>query len=393
MSFVGALAFIVALLLSVMIHEAGHFVTAKRFGMKVTEFFLGFGKKLWSFQRGETEFGVKAIPAGGYCRIVGMSMHEPLTEDERPRAFYTSSVPKRLIVSGAGSFLHFVLGFITLVILFSAVGTSAVSGTVGLVPQCLSSDGKTCAPTDPASPAFVAGVKAGDQITAIDGVKYHHWSDAVVKIRASAGKPIDLTIYRGGSILHITLTPIARTVNGKSIGIMGVNNRIGNQRDSVIESLGSAGSLSRQLFTSSISSLFTLPAKVPALFRETFGREKRDPQGLVGVVGVARVSAQTASDPHLATREKIATFLLIVASLNIFVGIFNLLPLLPLDGGHMAIAIADGVRRTWAKRRKRPIPAPLDVEKLMPVTIAVFVLLVALSLLLLAADIFNPVTL
>ena len=393
MSFVGALAFIVALLLSVMIHEAGHFFTAKRFGMKVTEFFLGFGKKLWSFQRGETEFGVKAVPAGGYCRIVGMSMHEPLTEDERPRAFYTSSVPKRLVVLGAGSFLHFVLGFITLVILFSAVGTSAVSGTVGLVPQCLPSDGKTCAPTDPASPAFVAGVKAGDQITAIDGVKYHHWSDAVVKIRASAGKPIDLTIYRGGSILHITLTPIARTVNGKSIGIMGVNNRIGNQRDSVIESLGSAGSLSRQLFTSSISSLFTLPAKVPALFRETFGREKRDPQGLVGVVGVARVSAQTASDPHLATREKIATFLLIVASLNIFVGIFNLLPLLPLDGGHMAIAIADGVRRTWAKRRKRPIPAPLDVEKLMPVTIAVFVLLVALSLLLLAADIFNPVTL
>ncbi len=393
MSFVGALAFIVALLLSVMIHEAGHFFTAKRFGMKVTEFFLGFGKKLWSFQRGETEFGVKAVPAGGYCRIVGMSMHEPLTEDERPRAFYTSSVPKRLVVLGAGSFLHFVLGFITLVILFSAVGTSAVSGTVGLVPQCLPSDGKTCAPTDPASPAFVAGVKAGDQITAIDGVKYHHWSDAVVKIRASAGKPIDLTIYRGGSILHITLTPIARTVNGKSIGIMGVNNRIGNQRDSIIESLGSAGSLSRQLFTSSISSLFTLPAKVPALFRETFGREKRDPQGLVGVVGVARVSAQTASDPHLATREKIATFLLIVASLNIFVGIFNLLPLLPLDGGHMAIAIADGVRRTWAKRRKRPIPAPLDVEKLMPVTIAVFVLLVALSLLLLAADIFNPVTL
>jgi membrane-associated protease RseP (regulator of RpoE activity) len=392
-SFIGALAFIVALLLSVMIHEAGHFFTAKSFGMKVTEFFLGFGKKLWSFQRGETEFGVKAIPAGGYCRIVGMSVHEPLTDEEKPRAFYTSSVPKRLIVLGAGSFLHFVLGFFTLLILFSAVGTTAVTGTVGLVPQCLSANGKSCAPTDPISPAFAAGVKAGDQIVAINGVKYHHWSDAVTKIRASAGKALDLTINRAGSTIHISLTPIARTVNGASIGIMGVNNRIGNQRDSFIESFGSAGTLSRQLFTSSISSLMTLPAKVPALIRQTFGREKRDPQGLVGVVGVARVSAQTASDPHLAGREKIATFLLIVASLNIFVGIFNLLPLLPLDGGHMAIAIADGVRRFWAKRRARPAPAPLDVEKLMPVTIAVFVLLVALSLLLLAADIFNPVTL
>jgi membrane-associated protease RseP (regulator of RpoE activity) len=392
-SFIGALAFIVALLLSVMIHEAGHFFTAKSFGMKVTEFFLGFGKKLWSFQRGETEFGVKAIPAGGYCRIVGMSVHEPLTDEEKPRAFYTSSVPKRLIVLGAGSFLHFVLGFFTLLILFSAVGTTAVTGTVGLVPQCLSATGKSCAPTDPISPAFAAGVKAGDQIVAINGVKYHHWSDAVTKIRASAGKALDLTINRAGSTIHISLTPIARTVNGASIGIMGVNNRIGNQRDSFIESFGSAGTLSRQLFTSSISSLMTLPAKVPALIRQTFGHEKRDPQGLVGVVGVARVSAQTASDPHLAGREKIATFLLIVASLNIFVGIFNLLPLLPLDGGHMAIAIADGVRRFWAKRRARPAPAPLDVEKLMPVTIAVFVLLVALSLLLLAADIFNPVTL
>ena len=133
--------------------------------------------------------------------------------------------------------------------------------------------------------------------------------------------------------------------------------------------------------------------KVVPLFKQTFGNEKRDPQGLVGVVGVARVSAQTASDPHLGTSEKIATFLLIVASLNIFVGIFNLLPLLPMDGGHIAVALADGVRRIWARRRGRSAPAPIDVEKLTPITIVVFVLLVALSLLLLAADIFNPVQL
>jgi len=142
---------------------------------------------------------------------------------------------------------------------------------------------------------------------------------------------------------------------------------------------------------SSVGSLFSLPTKIPALVRQTFGSEKRDASGLVGVVGVARVSAQTASDSKLGSREKIATFLIIIASLNIFVGVFNLFPLLPLDGGHMAVAIVDGIRRKWAQLRKRALPDPINVERLMPVTIVVFALLAALSLLLLAADIFNPI--
>ena len=114
----GVLAFVVALLISVMIHEFGHFFFAKKFGMKVTEFFLGFGYKIWSFTRGETEFGVKAIPAGGYCRIVGMSTQEELSEADAPRAFVRASVPKRLVVLGAGSFTHFVLGFILIFFIF-----------------------------------------------------------------------------------------------------------------------------------------------------------------------------------------------------------------------------------------------------------------------------------
>ena len=140
-----------------------------------------------------------------------------------------------------------------------------------------------------------------------------------------------------------------------------------------------------------MSSLFALPTKIPALVRQTFGQEERDPQGLVGVVGVARVSAQTASSESLANLEKIATFLLIIASLNIFVGVFNLLPLLPLDGGHMAVAIVDGVRRMKAKRQNQSAPAPVDVERLLPITLAVFAVLAVLSLLLLTADIFNPI--
>ena len=391
MSFIGALAFVVALLFSVMIHEFGHFIFAKKFGMKVTEFFLGFGKRLWSFRRGETEFGIKAIPAGGYCRIVGMSPRETLTEDEKPRALYIASVPKRLIVLGAGSFFHFVLGFIILIVLFAGVGTTVVTNTVGFVPQCISATATKCAPSDPASPAFVAGVKAGDQIIAIDGVKYKKWADAVTKIRSSINKELALTIDRSGTTLTIPVTTISKSLDGKEIGIIGVNNKIGNQQQDIGQAIGSSTSLTGQLLKSSVTSLISLPAKIPALFRETFGNEKRDPQGLVGVVGVARVSAQTASDSRLATREKLAPFLLIVASLNIFVGVFNLLPLLPLDGGHMAIAIFDGFRRWWARMKKRPAPAPIDVERLTPVTIVVFGLLAVLSLLLLAADIVNPV--
>ncbi len=393
MNILGFLAFVVALLFSVMVHEFGHFITARKFGMKVTEFFLGFGKKLWSFTRGETEFGIKAIPAGGYCRIVGMSVHEEMSVEDSPRAFYTASVPKRLIVLGAGSFLHFVLGFLAIFILLTGVGTTVTTNVVGSVAQCLTPATSTCTKSDTPSPASAAGIRPGDKVLAINGVEIKDWPSAVTKIRASAGRTLILTIERGGVQSQIRVTPAARKLDGKTVGQVGLINKLGNKRVNPISAIQQSSDISRQLFTSSISSLVKLPMKVVPLFKQTFGNEKRDPQGLVGVIGVARVSAQTASDPHLGTSEKIATFLLIVASLNIFVGIFNLLPLLPMDGGHIAVALADGVRRIWARRRGRSAPAPIDVEKLTPITIVVFVLLVALSLLLLAADIFNPVQL
>jgi len=391
MGFIGILAFIVALLFSVMVHEAGHFLTAKGYGMKVTEFFLGFGKRLWSFRRGETEFGIKAIPAGGYCRIVGMSIHEELTPDEQPRAFFTASAPKRLVVLGAGSFLHFVLGYLFLFILLAGVGVSTLTSTIDTVEPCLTSS--PCATADAPSPAKAAGLLAGDTVKSINGVAVTDWMKAVTTIRASANKELTLVVNRAGSDLTVNVTPAPHQVNGKTQGLIGVINKVGLKRQSFITSVKGSGTLTKQLFTSSISSLISLPTKIVPLFKQTFLHQKRDPQGLVGVVGVARVSAQTASAKNVGAGEKVGNFLLIIASLNIFVGIFNLLPLLPLDGGHMAIAIVDGIRRTWARQRKKPVPAPFDVERLTPITIAVFAFLAALSLLLLAADIFNPVQL
>ena len=394
----GVIAFVVALLFSVMVHEAGHFLTARRFDMKVTEFFLGFGKRIWSFTRGETEFGIKAIPAGGYCRIVGMSVNEEMEESDRGRAFYLASAPKRLIVLGAGSFLHFVLGFLILVLLLAGVGTTAISNKVGEVVPCIISNSTgaadaKCAPDAPPSPAKAAGLMVGDEITAINGAPIKDWSTAVKKIRNSPNQELSLTIKRGASTLTVPITPGTRILDGKKIGIIGVSNTLENRKLSIYRAVTNSGTLTWDLTKSSVTSLISLPTKIPALFRQTFFHETRDATGLVGVVGVARVSAQTASDPKLASREKIATFLLIIASLNIFVGLFNLLPLLPLDGGHMAIAVIDGLRRARARRKGSPAPPEIDVERLMPLTMAVFAILAVLSLLLLAADIFNPINL
>jgi membrane-associated protease RseP (regulator of RpoE activity) len=394
LSLIGILAFVIALLVSVMIHEAGHYLTAKKFGMKVTEFFLGFGQKIWSTQRGETEFGVKAIPAGGYCRIVGMSSREVLSPADADRAFIKATITQRLIVLGAGSFLHFVIGFLLLITLFGAVGVTSVTNQVEKISDCVPQIAtEVCSVTSTPSPAKTAGLLPGDKIVKIDGESFDLWSDAVAVIRASAGREINLVIDRSGDQVQVQVTPATRMVDGKAVGVLGVINEIGTIRFNPIAATARATSFTGEILQNSVTSLIALPTKIPDLLAQTFGTTERDPEGLVGVVGVARVSGETASTEKLSLNEKIATFILIVASLNIFVGMFNLLPLLPLDGGHMAVAIADGIRNFIAKRRGLAKPAPIDVERLTPITMVVFVLMASLSILLLAADIFNPIRL
>ena len=394
LSIIGVLAFVVALLTSVMIHEAGHYLTAKKFGMKVTEFFLGFGQKIWSTQRGETEFGLKAIPAGGYCKIVGMSPREVLSPADADRAFIKGSIAQRLIVLGAGSFLHFVIGFVLLITLFAGVGITSVTNQVQKVSECVPQTAtEVCSSTSTPSPAKNAGVLAGDKLVKINGESFKEWSDAVAVIRANAGKQLEIVIDRNGDQIPLLITPATRMVDGKAIGVLGVINEIGTVRFNPILATQKSVTFGGDILANSVTSLIKLPSKIPDLLAQTFGARERDPEGLVGVVGVARVSGETASTGKLTTNEKIATFVLIVASLNIFVGMFNLLPLLPLDGGHMAVAIADGIRNFWAKRRGLPKPAPIDVERLTPITMIVFVLMAGLSIVLLAADIFNPIRL
>lgn len=400
MQLLGILAFVVALLFSVMVHEFGHFITAKHYGMKVSEFFLGFGTKIWSTVRGETEFGIKAIPAGGYCRIEGMSPSETSVGDERD--FYRASSPRKLVVLGAGSFLHFVLGFVLLLVLFMGVGTNQVTSTIGDVSQCVDAvtSTKACTSTSLPTPAKLAGLKVGDRIVSINGKQIINWSKDVEIIRNSPGKPLVFGIDRGQKVkdsdsgkpdFEVTITPAIRVSDGKTIGYIGVINSYAKVRSDPVTAVKESVTTTGSLISGSVKALISLPSKVPALWSQTVGDKPRDAQGLVGVVGVARLSGEAVGSAKLTASERFAAFIVIIAQLNIFVGIFNLLPILPLDGGHMAVAIADEIRAFFARIRGRRRPAAIDVAVLTPITMVVFVLLAGLTLLLLVADVVNPV--
>ena len=380
MQIIGILAFVFALLFSVMVHEFGHYLTARRYGMRVSEFFLGFGTRIWSRKRGETEFGIKAIPAGGYCRIEGMTPQDEMPEGEADRAFYRASSGRKLIVLGAGSFLHFVLGYLLLFVLLAGVGVNQVLPVINSVAAN--------------SAAEAAGFQKGDEILAIDGDRSTDWQSQLQKIRDSKGRDLTFTIKRDGVEQTITAAPRMTNIeDGTSRYVLGIINEFGTKRINPVTSVVDAGELTWRFTSASAKSLVQLPTKIPALWGQTFGGQERDENGLVGVVGVARVSGQAAASGELTFSERLGTFILIVASLNIFVGLFNLLPILPLDGGHMAVAIADEIRALFARLRRKPRPAAIDVQVLTPITAVVFVVLAALTVLLLIADIFNPITL
>ena len=379
MELLGILAFVVALLFSVMVHEFGHYITARKYGMWVSEFFVGFGKRIWSVQRGETEFGVKAIPAGGYCKIEGMSPNDEMPQGQEERAFYKASSGKKLIVLGAGSFLHFVLGFVLLFTLFAGIGTNQVLPDINEVV--------------PNSAAQAAGIQAGDEVISINGKRVTEWYKDVEVIRESQGAELTLVLNRNGEEVVITTAARLTDIDGTKRYVLGIVNEVGLERSGVLVSIKNSATVTKGFLVESVKSLGKLPEKIPALWGATVRGEERDANGLVGVVGVARVSGEAVGSDKLTPMERLATFVLIVASLNIFVGVFNLLPILPLDGGHMAVAIADSIRAFFARLRGRPRPAPIDVTVLTPITMVVFVVLATLTLLLLVADVINPVTL
>ncbi len=417
MQVTGVVIFALIIFASVCLHEAGHMGTAKMFGMKVTRYFAGFGPTLWSFRKGETEYGIKAIPLGGFVKIVGMTPQDDDVEpgDEK-RAMWRYPVWKRTIVMSAGSVTHFILGFVLLWVTAAFVGLPNPNLAPDTVAQKLPAsisiqDGVPASPTATSctigdagcvtSPAQLAGLRTGDVITSFNGTPTPHFVDLQNAIRAAApGASVTVDYTRDGvaqAPVTVNLADLKRPPMDNPSGavkptaVLGVGLQVPDTIPTTVtygaaDGLGQAGLMTVATAKGIGSAVAHLPSKVPGLVKALSG-QPRDPNGPISVVGAADLGGQVAS--HGLWNY----FLLLAASLNFFVGVFNLLPLLPLDGGHIAIAWFEKLRSWLAARRHRPDPGRVNYEKMMPATYAVILIFGGFSVLTILADFVNPVNL
>jgi len=386
----GVLFFVIALLVSVMLHEAGHFFTARAFGMKASRFFVGFGPTLWSTRRGETEYGVKAIPAGGFVKIIGMTDLEEIEPGDEDRAFYRQPAPQRLVVLSAGSVVHFIIAIVLLYLVLATTGDILKAETtlrIGSISTCVPQDlDKGCTAGAPKAPA-VGKLKPDDTVLAVNGQAVSSYDQMRTVLRASPGRPVTLTVRRDGSELPVTLTPVPVKQNGQTIGFIGVSPVQRQKPLSVAAAVPRTFTTLGDMTVQTGRALGDLPHQVS----EILHGQPRPATGAASVVDIARVSGQIAA-AKVSFGARLANLVAIVAELNFFVGVFNMLPLLPLDGGHVAIALFEQGRSRLYRLFGRRDPGRVDLMKIMPFTYAVVAVFIGLSLLLLYAGIVNPIT-
>ena len=430
----GVVIFVVGLAVSIGLHEIGHLVPAKIFGVRVGQYMIGFGPTLFSKKVGETEYGVKAIPLGGYISMAGMfppgdeptesknrvrrlfgklvqdarqASDESMVDLDKTRAFYNLPVWKRIIIMVGGPFMNLVLAFVLFAILLVGIGQPQPTTSVASVTQCVTLEGvpADCSDVTVEGPGVTGGLLAGDTIVSIDGEKVSNWNDGTDAIRASAGKPLSIVVDRNGVEKNLTITPVLATRSLVDAEGKPVLDAAGNPINQEVGFIGIAPNYA--LASQPITAVFPLmgenisgvtnmilhlPQRMVDVSNAAFGEGKRDVNGPIGIVGVGRVAGEVASTNLVDPVSKGATLIGILASLNIALFVFNMVPLLPLDGGHIAGALYEGARRQIAKWRGRPDPGPFDTAKLMPLTLLVVLLLGSMSALLLYADIFKPVS-
>jgi membrane-associated protease RseP (regulator of RpoE activity) len=389
----GWLIFLVALLVSVMLHETGHFVTAKRFGMKCTRYFVGFGPTIWSTWRGDTEYGIKALPVGGFVKIVGMTSMDDVDPEDEPRSFRRAPGWQRLIVLAAGSFMHFVLAAVLIFGLALAIGIENDNTTqLGTVTACVPANEQAiqnavpCAKDGAKSPALLAGLRVGDRVTSFNGTATSSWTqleNAILKVKP--GAPLRLTVLRDGR--QVTLHTSLAQVPGHG-SYFGIAPTTVFQRKNPLAAIGYVGTGFAQVVTGSVSALAQLPAAIPHLFSQN--RSSTAAGNVTSVYGAARETGQAVA-ADVGWKYKVSFVLLLVASLNIFIGIFNMLPLLPMDGGHVAVVIWERIRARFARLLGLPDPGMADYRKLVPLSAGIFLVLVVFGMMLILADIVNPV--
>ncbi len=439
----GVLIVAVGLAASIALHEVGHLVPAKLFGVRVTQYMIGFGPTVLSRTRGETEYGLKAIPLGGYIRMIGMfpphrgepagtiredstGLLQQVTEmseqakafeasqygpEDAHRTFVALSVPKKLVVMLGGPTMNLLISLVLMVVLVSGIGLPALTPTVQSVSQCVV---PADAPADvscegrPPAPALAAGIRPGDTLREIDGRPIERWADVTTAVRASGDRTVEVVVEREGRTLRLEATPIldarpvldadgaaVRDADGdlvtEQVGFLGV----AGTPDLVPQSPAAVPEMAWSAFTRTAELILTLPVRLYEVAEAAFGSAERDPDGPLGVVGVSRLAGEVAAaeQPGFELREKTGTMISMLASLNMALFVFNLVPLLPLDGGHVAGALLEGARRLLARLRGRPDPGPVDMSRMLPLTNAVALVFVAMTVLLLYADIVKPITL
>ncbi|MFG1736814.1 M50 family metallopeptidase [Micromonospora chalcea] len=407
----GVVLFALAILISVSLHEAGHMLTAKAFGMKVTRYFVGFGPTLWSFKRGETEYGIKGIPLGGFCKIVGMTPQDDDVEpgDEK-RAMWRYPVWKRTIVMSAGSITHFALALIALWIIAVTAGLpnpkfpstedgfKAEPAVIALAPcVVVENAARACQADDPASPAEKAQLEDGDRITAVNGKPVSTWGDMLDVVRATPPGAATVTFERDGRSqeARVDLAAVQRPPLDdpkgatSSVSALGVALRPSTPprvEYGPIAAFGATADFTGTMAVQTAHAMQRIPQKVPALWSAITGSE-RDMDTPISVVGATRLGGEAVEN------NAWLVFFMLFVSLNFFIGVFNLLPLLPLDGGHIAIAWFERARSWLYARIGRRDPGRVDYLKLMPFTYAVILIGGAFTLLTVTADVINPITL
>ncbi len=433
----GIVVFVLALLFSIAWHELGHLSFAKLFNVRTTQYMVGFGKTVWSRQVGETEYGVKAIPLGGYIRMIGMVPPGPdgrqkisttamgatgmvrniveetrsgdrsqITPTDDGRQFYQLHPAKRIVIMMAGPVMNLILAVGIFGILLVGIGIPTQSTTVATVSKCvipavaagqqLQTD---CTATDPATPAAVAGLRPGDRIVGFDGTPVSDWTQLTDLIRASAGRTVQLDYVRDGqpATTAVTIVQTQRPVidgQGNQSGIapagfLGISATAPYVQQSVGAAIGRTG----DFIAAAAKAVVAIPARIPALWNAIFSDAPRDLNSPVGIVGAGRIGGEILDSDSTSTTDKWVLFLNLIAGFNMSLFLLNMLPLLPLDGGHILGAVIEWVRKGWATMRRKADPGPFDVAKLMPIAYVVALLFIGLTALTLIADLVNPVKL
>jgi len=426
---IGVVLMVVGLAVSIALHELGHLWPAKKFGVRVGQYMIGFGPTLWSRRRGETQYGFKAIPLGGYISMAGMYPPSPalqqansrsgraaggffatMVQDARDanddtlhgeddkRVFYRLPIYKRIIVMLGGPLMNFLFAVVLFTILFSGIGLQTATTTVSRLSECVpSTTTSECTSSDPTAPAAAAGIEPGDKIVSIDGEPVADFAEASAIIRSSPGEQLRFVIERDGQEHTVQVTPatIETTVTAadgstttEEVGFVG----IGPTVEYVTQPIWAGPQAAVQNVGAVAGIIWQLPAKVWDTAVDLVTGAERDPNGPLSIVGAGRLSGEVAA-ADAPVLNRIAGFLSLLASLNIALFVFNLIPLLPLDGGHIAVALWEGIKRVWAKVFRRPPPKPVDATKLVPLTFIVVIALIAMGAVLVLADLFNPVTL